>query len=96
MPSLSRLGLNTVANNPASFSLVDLPPGVGAAVVEVRGKGSFGLRLRALGFRPGAYIEVIGKAALGGPWAIRVGERVVALRLKDVPAIKVAKNEGLS
>mgnify|MGYP001973356280 FL=1 len=85
-----------MAQKPSASSLVDLPLGVEAVVLEVKERGGFGLRLRALGFRPGAYVEVINKAALGGPWAIRVNERVVALRLKDVPVIRVAKKEGLS
>ena len=47
------------------------------------------LRLSELGFLAGEAVEVVAKAAFGGPLAVRVGSATFALRRSEAAAIRV-------
>ena len=46
-------------------------------------------RLRALGLRPGAEVEALGRAPLGSPWRFRVGTTQLCLRRSEATAVLV-------
>ena len=47
------------------------------------------LRLAELGFMEGERVEVIARAAFGGPLAVRVGTATFALRRAEAAAVRV-------
>ncbi len=69
--------------------LGELPVGVQARVIEIRGSGKHQRRVLDMGFVPGAEIGVMRTAPLGDPVEYRVKETAVALRKEDADTILV-------
>lgn len=69
--------------------LSELPVGVRARVVEVKGGGKHQRRMLDMGLVPGAEVTVLRKAPLGDPTEYRVKGTAVALRLSDADTILV-------
>ncbi len=49
-----------------------------------------GLRLTELGFLPGESVQVVARAAFGGPLAVRIGTATFALRTSEAAGIRVS------
>jgi len=82
MPEASECGLGELAlRQPARVS--GLTAGHDAADAELC------LRLAELGFIEGERVEVIARAALGGPLAVRIGTATFALRTGEAAAVRV-------
>jgi ferrous iron transport protein A len=71
--------------------LAQLPPGGRATIVgTLPGAASaVASRLRQLGFRPAAYVEVIRRAPLGDPTIYRVQDTELCLRRREARLIAV-------
>ncbi len=69
--------------------LGELPVGVRARVVEVKGGGKHQRRMLDMGLVPGAEVTVLRKAPLGDPTEYRVKGTAVALRRSDADTILV-------
>ncbi len=71
-------------------SLDQLPSGVEARVVAVRGDNAVARRLMEMGVVPGAPVRVIKAAPLGDPIEIRVRGYNLALRRNEAQTITIA------
>lgn len=74
--------------------LTDLPTGRPAVVAGLdAGAGQpaaeLRLRLAELGFMDGEPVEVVARAAFGGPLAVRIGTATFALRRMEAAAVRV-------
>ena len=63
-----------------------------AIVSSVSAKGEMGRRIRDMGLIPGVEIQVIGRAPLNDPVALRLKGFTLALRNKEADYIAVASN----
>lgn len=79
-----------VAEVPADLPLTELQAGRPALVRRVDIPGSLGDRLVELGFTPGASIELLRRAPLGGPLQVRIRDYVLSLRRSEARAVLVA------
>lgn len=59
-------------------------------ITKVRSQGSFGRRLMEMGIIEGAHVEVIGRAPLGDPLHLRLGDYELSLRAGDAELVDVA------
>lgn len=64
--------------------------GTKAVIAKVSAKGEMGRRIRDMGLVPGASVEVIGKAPLRDPVALRVEGSTIALRNSEADYISVS------
>lgn len=76
--------------------LAQLPPGRRATIVgTLPGAASaVASRLRQLGFRPAAYVDVIRRAPLGDPTIYRVQETELCLRRREARLLVVVVPEA--
>jgi len=80
-----------------TVTLRDLPPGQQARIVRVgvnspeAGKAADDLeqQLLLIGFEEGASVELRHQASFGGPLAVKVGGRLIAVRPGDAAAVLV-------
>ena len=72
-----------------TLSLAELPAGVSARVVAVRGSGPVARRLMEMGIVPGAPVRVIKAAPLGDQLQILVRSYHLALRIAEANTITV-------
>jgi len=71
------------------LTLADVPPGGSAVICELEGDEVLQERLRALGLREGARIEVVKQAPLADPREYRVGGVHLSLRHTEALGIRV-------
>ena len=58
-------------------------------VVQVAAEGDLGRRIRDMGLIPGAEVEVVGRAPVQDPVALRLGGITLALRNREADHIMV-------
>lgn len=74
-----------------SIPLRSLPVGTKARIASVRADGELGRRIRDMGLVPGAEVEVIGRAPLRDPVALRLPGFTLSLRNNEADFILVEK-----
>ena len=72
------------------FPLRHLPLGKKARIVSVAANGEMGRRIRDMGLVPGAEIQVVGRAPLRDPVALRLKGFTLSLRNSEADYIQVA------
>ncbi len=75
-------------------TLDQVPPPGRCRVVAVPARGSIRKRLLAMGFVPGAGVEVLRAAPLGDPVEYRVKGYCISLRREEAKLISVSTGEG--
>lgn len=70
-------------------SLRTLKVGEKARVVMVQAEGELGRRIRDMGLVPGVELEVVGKAPLRDPVAVRLAGFTLSLRNNEADFIKI-------
>lgn len=73
-----------------SISLRELKLGQKATIVAVLAAGELGRRIRDMGIMPGESIEVVGRAPLQDPVALRLKGFTLTLRNREADYITVA------
>jgi len=66
-----------------------LVPGQKANILKISAMGELGRRIRDMGLVPGTQLEVIGKAPLRDPVALRIEGTTIALRNSEADHITV-------
>lgn len=74
------------------MGLRDLKPGQKASVAQVLAEGELGRRIRDMGLIPGTTLEVVGRAPLRDPVALRIFGVTLALRNREADYITVEVN----
>ena len=72
-----------------SIPLRSLPVGCKARIASVRADGELGRRIRDMGLVTGAEVEVIGRAPLRDPVALRIEGSTIALRNSEADFVDV-------
>ena len=78
---------------PQNISLCDVPSGQKVRVVAVQAEGELGRRIRDMGLVPGAEVQVVGRAPLRDPLALRLSGFTLSLRNREADQILVAPCE---
>lgn len=78
------------------MSLRELSVNQQAIIHSVHSSGELGRRMRDMGLVPGARIEVIGRAPLKDPVALRIKDFTLSLRNNEADHILVTLSEGAS
>ena len=76
-----------------SIPLRSLPVGTKARIASVRADGELGRRIRDMGLVPGAEVEVIGRAPLRDPVALRLPGFTLSLRNNEADFILVETDD---
>ncbi len=76
------------------LQLRQLPLGQKARIVTVAADGEMGRRIRDMGLVPGAEIQVIGRAPLRDPVALRLKGFTLSLRNSEADFIRVTTDEN--
>ena len=71
------------------FNMRQMQLGTKAVISKITAQGEMGRRIRDMGLVPGASVEVIGKAPLRDPVALRVDGSTIALRNSEADYISV-------
>jgi ferrous iron transport protein A len=71
------------------LQLRQLPPHRKARIVSISAEGELGRRIRDMGLTPGTDIEVVGRAPLKDPVALRLRDFTLALRNNEADHITV-------
>lgn len=71
------------------MSLVHAPLSRGVRVTGVRGDGPMSFRLMEMGLIEGARVEVVGRAPLGDPLHLRLGDYELSLRCEEAALVDV-------
>lgn len=66
-----------------------LPKNQKARIVSIKAQGELGRRIRDMGLVPGTQIQVVGRAPLKDPVAIRVRDFTLSLRNNEADFIQV-------
>lgn len=74
--------------------LRQLKPNEKATITSITASGELGRRIRDMGLVPNTEIEVVGKAPLKDPVAIRLRDFTLTLRNNEADHISVAKMEA--
>ena len=82
-------------NTNAPRNLENLECGQAASIQAMSVGAELHARLSALGLRPGRLVEVIRRAAMGGPLHVRVGTTEVMLRRREATRILVTPEPAL-
>ncbi|GGY62368.1 hypothetical protein GCM10011613_02310 [Cellvibrio zantedeschiae] len=101
-PNLSTLHTHAPIANTGSLSLDECRKGAQVRIVDLQAQSLFGsqdervtLRLKELGFLPGAQLKVIGFGLLGSdPLAVQVNGTKFALRRAEAAKIRVEVISG--
>lgn len=72
-----------------AFSLRKLAVGQLAVIASIEAGGELGRRIRDMGLIPGAEIQVVGRAPLQDPVALRLKGFTISLRNNEADHIKV-------
>lgn len=72
------------------MSLATAPVARRVRITGVRGEGPLSHRLMELGFIDGADAEVIGRAPLGDPLRVRLGDYNLSLRASEAKLVEIA------
>ena len=72
-------------------SLRTLQPGDSAIITHIVANGEMGRRIRDMGLIPGAEVQVVGRAPLNDPVALRLKGFTLTLRNKEADYISVQK-----
>ena len=72
-----------------AINLRQLVPGQKANILKINALGELGRRIRDMGLVPGTQLEVIGKAPLRDPVALRIEGTTIALRNSEADHITV-------
>lgn len=72
-----------------SIALSALPRGQRARIVAIRGDGALTRKLLEMGIEEGHILTYLHKGLFGGPLAIRLNDRMIALRQRDAAQINV-------
>ena len=75
----------------SQMNLRQLAPGQKASIVKITAHGELGRRIRDMGLVPGAEVEVIGRAPLRDPVALRLPGFTLSLRNNEADFILVEK-----
>ncbi len=73
----------------ASILLSQLPRGQRARILGIEGSESLSRKLLELGIEEGQEVTFLHKGLLGDPGAIRMNDRIIALRKRDASYISV-------
>lgn len=73
----------------SQINLRQLVPGQKANITKISAQGELGRRIRDMGLFPGACVEIIGKAPLRDPVALRIEGSTIALRNSEADYITV-------
>jgi ferrous iron transport protein A len=73
-----------------SISLRGLKVGQAAVITRVMAEGELGRRIRDMGLVPGAHVQVMGRAPLKDPVALRVMGFTLSLRNREADYIEVS------
>ncbi|WP_298067791.1 FeoA family protein [uncultured Mailhella sp.] len=71
------------------MNLRRLVPGQKASITKISAQGELGRRIRDMGLIPGAAVEVVGKAPLRDPVALRIEGTTIALRNSEADYVSV-------
>ena len=74
------------------LGLRQLQAGQKGNIVAISAEGELGRRIRDMGLIPGTEVEVVGRAPLGAPVALRLVGVSLALRNKEADYITVEVN----
>lgn len=66
-----------------------LPKNTKARIVSIKAQGELGRRIRDMGLVPGTEIQVVGRAPLKDPVALRVRDFTLTLRNNEADFIQV-------
>ncbi len=77
----------------AQMNLRQLVPGQKALILKINAHGELGRRIRDMGLAPGTQVEVMGKAPLRDPVALRIEGTTIALRNSEADHISVEVEE---
>lgn len=75
------------------MNLRQLVPGQKAVILKINAHGELGRRIRDMGLTPGSHVEVMGKAPLRDPVALRIEGTTIALRNSEADHITVEVSE---
>ena len=78
-----------IGKSMSSINLRSLVPGQKANILKINAAGELGRRIRDMGLVPGTTLEVIGKAPLRDPVALRIEGTTIALRNSEADHITV-------
>ena len=70
-------------------NLRQLAPGQKASIVKITAYGELGRRIRDMGLVPGMSLQVIGRAPLRDPVALRIEGSTIALRNSEADYVDV-------
>ncbi len=73
----------------SQINLRQLNPGQKATILKINAHGDLGRRIRDMGLVPGITLEVVGKAPLRDPVALRIEGTTIALRNSEADHIVV-------
>lgn len=76
-----------------SVSLRNLQQGQKASIASIDADGEMGRRIRDMGLVPGVEIQVVGRAPLNDPVALRLMGFTLTLRNKEADYIQVVPKE---
>ena len=82
------INIESPAGEPISLRKLQL--GQKAKVLRVAAEGELGRRIRDMGLSPGALVEVVGRAPLKDPVALRLMDFTLTLRNNEADYIMVA------
>ena len=71
------------------MNLRRLAPGQQASITKISAQGELGRRIRDMGLIPGAAVEIVGKAPLRDPIALRIEGTTIALRNSEADYVSV-------
>lgn len=71
-------------------SLAQAPTSRRVLVTGIRGAGPITLRLMEMGLIEGAHVEILGRAPLGDPLHLRLGDYELSLRCAEAALVDVA------
>jgi ferrous iron transport protein A len=80
----------------AEYTLRSVRAGQKVRIVEVRAEGELGRRIRDMGLVPGAKVQIVGRAPLRDPMALRLSGFTLSLRNREADHIVVAPLECAS
>ena len=73
----------------ARINLRQLQVGQRATIITVNAKGEINQRIRDMGIIPGSSVQVVGKAPLRDPVAVRISGVTISLRNKEADCVVV-------
>lgn len=73
------------------MSLARVPLNTSVRITGVRGAGPLACRLMEMGLIDGAEVRVLGRAPLGDPLRVRLGDCDVSLRCSEAELVEVAQ-----